>query len=68
MTITWPTRPAVFGEVRSANMPIRKRSTAPARIGVATIMARCWVVSPRSAAICTPSGPSTYQTMKLRSK
>ncbi|MNN69229.1 hypothetical protein D3C81_1849990 [compost metagenome] len=68
MTITWPNIPALFGDQRSASRPMRKRSTAPERIGVATISARSWVVSCRSAAICTASGPSTYHTMKLRSK
>src|SRR3989338_3318591 len=68
ITTTWPTRPAVLGDRRSARKPISRRSTAPARIGVATIRPRCWAVRSRSVAICTASGPSTYQTIKLRSK
>ncbi|MNE36009.1 hypothetical protein D3C80_1298020 [compost metagenome] len=68
MTITWPISPAVLGDSRSTSRPMTKRRIAPARIGVATISPRCWVVSCRSAAICTASGPSRYQTMKLRSK
>src|SRR3990167_4999424 len=68
ITITWPIRPAVLGDRRSARKPISKRNMAPARIGVATIRPRCCAVRSRAVAICTASGPSTYQTIKLRSK
>ena len=44
------------------------RKSAPASTGVATIKPFCAGERARSLAICTPSGPSTTQTMNARSK
>ena len=60
--------PVRFGPILVDQHAETMRSSAPASTGVATIRPFSAGVEMQVLAIDTPSGPSSTQTMKLRSK
>src|SRR5271170_2290605 len=60
--------PAFLAPTRSTNSPSKIRKQAPARIGSATMNPFCSAERFSDSPICAPRGPSTVQTMKLKSK
>ena len=68
MTMSCARMPVFFAPMRSTSRPSAMRRIAPERMGSATMKPFCSAERWSDSPICAPSGPSTVQTMKLKSK